>query len=88
MYVLNKHVLGWPLGNEGSFIPIITIYSFITSFPTKGQGLKLKSTLTTSNLAAGDLEMELDEETTARQLGMLGQEIKVCVIVFISRINI
>ncbi len=29
-------------------------------------------------MAAGDLEMELDEETTARQLGMLGQEIKVC----------
>ncbi len=30
-------VTGWPfVGNEGSFIPIITMYGFIPSFPTKG----------------------------------------------------
>ena len=32
-----KQSSGWPLvGNEGSFIPIITMYDSIPSFPTKG----------------------------------------------------
>ena len=39
------HFSGWPLGNEGSWIPIITIYSFIPSFPTKGQPVFSKRNL-------------------------------------------
>ena len=35
--ILKGEGTGWPLvGNEESFIPIITMYGFIPSFPTKG----------------------------------------------------